>query len=114
MLPTLLFWLVMLTCIFLSLWIRSRRLRRFWRYTGGEAAGEQVFSPIAQALANLLSAAGGIYLSGQLLVEFLKLPEIPQIVWQGTSVDLLALLSLWAAILQPFFMWLVGLFRRKP
>ncbi len=113
MLPTLLFWLFMLACIFLSLWIRSRKLRRYWRYTAGEA-GEQMFSPIAQALGNLLSAAGGIYLSGQLLVEFLKLPEIPQVVWQGTSVDMLALLSLWAAILQPFFMWLAGLFRRKP
>jgi hypothetical protein len=112
MLAAFVFWPFLLLGIFLSLWMRGRQQKRGWHRGAAETGGENS-SPIAQALGNLLSVAGGIYLSGQLLVEFLKLPEIPRVTWRGADLDLLALLSLWAAIIQPFLIRLLNLFRQK-
>lgn len=60
-------------------------------------------SPFSRALTELLAAAGGIYLSLMLLVEFLS-AEIPSRVnVLGQEFDPLALAALLIASIQPFF-----------
>ncbi|MDA8227141.1 MAG: hypothetical protein M0T74_05450 [Desulfitobacterium hafniense] len=74
--------------------IRERRYFLMWRTRNTP-------SPFANALAQLVGTAGGIYLSLELLFSFLKIPEN----WWSEStfmVEPLALCSLVLAIVQPF------------
>jgi hypothetical protein len=111
--PGLLFWWLLFVFFVFSLRMRTVRIKRRWRSEQIAMPGEPGTSPISQALANLLSIAGGIYLSAQLILEFLKLPEAPRITISGCSIDLVALISIWVAVMQPFFLWVANAARRK-
>ncbi len=60
-------------------------------------------SPFSRALTELLAAAGGIYLSLMLLVQFLSVDIPSQIDIIGLEIDPLALVAVLIASLQPFF-----------
>lgn len=58
-------------------------------------------SPLSQAIQELVSAAGGIYLSMIALISFLKI-EIPEkVTFQQVSFDPLAFIAIGIAVLQP-------------
>jgi len=65
---------------------------------------EVIYSPVSQALTQLLGIAGGIYLSLVMLASFLGL-NIPRevLIWQW-SIDPLAFFSLSITLLQPLIM----------
>lgn len=60
-------------------------------------------SPFSRALTELLAAAGGIYLSLMLLVQFLSVDIPSQVDIIGLEIDPLALVAVLIASLQPFF-----------
>ena len=110
MLLVFLFWLFMLSLIFLSLWLRSRKYKRYWRASPGDAPMEPLISPLALAIGTLVSVAGGIYISLELFCEFLRLPKPSDVSFLEYTMDPIALISVWAAILQPFALKLASIF----
>ncbi|MEA4892783.1 MAG: hypothetical protein VB085_09520 [Peptococcaceae bacterium] len=113
MLLVFLFWLFMLSVIFLSLWLRGRKYKRFWRSSYGDSPMEPLVSPLSLAVGNLISVAGGIYVSLELLCEFLHLPKPSDVRFLEYTLDPIALVSVWAAILQPFVLKIASLFSGK-
>jgi len=94
------FALVVLVLTVLS--IRERMRLRFYREKDWSSFGEALPSPLAQALANLVGVAGGIYLSLVMLTSFLDL-RVPERVEIGhLSLEPLATVSFALALLQPF------------
>lgn len=94
------FTLVVLVLAILS--IRERMRLRFYREKDWSSIGETLPSPLAQALANLVGVAGGIYLSLVMLTTFLDL-HVPERVKVGQlSLEPLATVSFALALLQPF------------
>lgn len=88
--------------------LRERRKKRQWR----SAAPASLPSSLSHALAQLVGTAGGIYLSLELLCSFLGLRHED---WQGLTpltIDPLAALSLFIAIIQPYVVKVWGLIRR--
>lgn len=76
--------------------IKERTYLMMWR-----SSSEPQQSHLSNAIAQLVGTAGGIYLSFELLLSFLKVPEN----WlneTGFIVEPLALCSLVLAIVQPF------------
>jgi len=85
--------------------IHTRRKMMLWRSNHGSGA-------LAKAITQLVGTAGGIYLSLELLLTFLGLPEEiwnPQIVYQ---VKPLAVISLFIAIIQPYAQKVIGYIRQ--
>jgi uncharacterized membrane protein YfcA len=60
-------------------------------------------SPLADALAQLVGISGGVYIGFTALAGFLKLPVPDKLVLGGLQFDPVAVLSLLAAIIQPYF-----------
>ena len=54
--------------------------------------------------------AGGIYISLELFCEFLRLPKPSDVSFLEYTMDPIALISVWAAILQPFALKLASIF----
>jgi hypothetical protein len=99
MLPAFAILLLMLLATIFSIRLR----RRDWKRNSFTVPnGEATLSPISTALSNLVGIAGGIYLSVVLLLNFLKIPVPQPRLFLGCTVDPLAFVSLWAAIIQPF------------
>lgn len=72
-----------------------------------QRAFDERSSPLSQALAGLVGTAGGIYLSLVLLLEFLNI-DVPARVSLGpVSLEPLASISLFLAVIQPF-VWRLG------
>lgn len=75
--------------------VRTRKSLMMWRT-------EQIPSPLSKALTQLVGTAGGIYISLELLLTFLGIPED---VWNPSSIRMikpLAVLSIAIAIIQPY------------
>lgn len=96
--------LILMLCILLSL--RERIYLHSYRQTK-QFPQEPINSLISQAIANLVGVAGGIYISLMMVTSFLGLvfPESIEIL--GLSLEPLALVSLFIAIIQP---WLSKLY----
>jgi hypothetical protein len=90
--------LLLLLCLsfYLSLRLRLKVLRQ-----SANLAQVQP-SPLSNALTDLVSTAGGIYLALILLVSFLKIDIPEKMVYCDVSVDPLALISLIITLIQPF------------
>lgn len=91
--------LLLLLCLFffLSLRLRLKVLRQSANLSQPQA------SPLSKALTDLVSTAGGIYLSLILLTSFLKIDVPDKLACFDISVDPLALISLIITLIQPFF-----------
>jgi len=86
---------VLLLVIGVAISVRERKYMTMWR------SSQTKPNQLATVLSQLVSTAGGIYLSLELLFSFLKIPED----WWSQSVffvEPLAAFSLLLAILQPF------------
>ncbi|MDK2820553.1 MAG: hypothetical protein PWP31_518 [Clostridia bacterium] len=71
---------------------------------------EPINSPLSRALAEIVSIAGGIYLSLVLVVNFLKI-NIPETIFIGrVQFDPLAIVALILTIIQAFVLNFVNLF----
>ncbi len=95
---------MLLIGIFFSL--RTRRKMMMWRSTPASGA-------LAKAITQLVGTAGGIYLSLELLFNFLGLPEK---IWNPSSLYYfkpLAVFSLFIAIIQPYGQKLLGYIQRR-
>lgn len=91
--------LILLLCLF---FILSLRLRvKFLRLSANLPQPQA--SPVSSALTDLVSTAGGIYLSLILLVSFLKVDVPDKISYFAITVDPLALIALIVTLIQPFF-----------
>lgn len=91
--------------ILLSLSLVERvRIKRALFTGRKELPVEPRSSPLAAALAELLAIAGGIYLTLLVTVTFLEIEVPPSISVGSISLEPLAAISLFLAILQP---WLV-------
>ncbi|MBU2701950.1 hypothetical protein Ga0466249_003077 [Sporomusaceae bacterium BoRhaA] len=90
--------LLLILCLFFSL---SLRLRIKVLRQSSELSQTQA-SPVSTALTDLVSTAGGIYLSLILLVSFLKVDVPEKLTCLAVSVDPLALISLIITLIQPF------------
>ncbi|OPZ74720.1 MAG: hypothetical protein BWY80_00472 [Firmicutes bacterium ADurb.Bin456] len=88
--------------------IRLRSLReKDWSYIGEGKA-----SPISEALTGLIGVAGGIYLTLVVLTTFLEL-QLPELVnlW-GVSLEPLAAVSIFLALIQPYMQRVLNAWRR--
>ena len=74
---------------------------------------EPLVSPFALAIGNLVSVAGGIYVSLELLCQFMQIPKPAEVQFLEYNVDPIALVSVWAALLQPIVLKLGTLFSGK-
>lgn len=86
--------------------VRTRRKNMMWR-SAAEAGS------LAKAISQLVGTAGGIYLSLELLLDFLGVPET---LWNPPSlyfIKPLAVISLMIAILQPYGRKLLAAVRRR-
>jgi hypothetical protein len=90
--------LLLILCLFFSL---SLRLRIKVLRQSSDLSQPQA-SPVSIALTDLVSTAGGIYLSLILLVSFLKIDVPEKLTCLTVSVDPLALISLIITLIQPF------------
>lgn len=88
-------WTVIVLGLFYSVWLRTNRYRQ-------EISFDARVSPLSLALQDLISAAGGIYLSLVMFLSFLKVTLPEQVVIFSVAVDPLAFLALCLGIVQPF------------
>jgi hypothetical protein len=92
---------VLIVFLIMGLSLRRRMFNKK-RSLGADLPVESVASPFSKALMELLSTAGGIYLSLLLLVQFLSV-DIPALVnIFGLEIDPIALAAVLIASLQPF------------
>lgn len=82
--------------ITLSLWLRVHHYRTLNDI-------DPKASPLSNAVQDLVSTAGGVYLSTIMLVSFLKLDIPVKVSLLNVSVDPIALLSISMAVIQPLF-----------
>lgn len=84
----------------ISLWLRVR----ISRYSVENAVEKTHVkpTPLSMAIQDLVATAGGLYLSLLALVTFLKLELPNKIDIFNVSVDLLAVISIILAVVQPF------------
>lgn len=86
--------------------LRMRKNMVMWR-------SQPISSPLSKAIIQLVGTAGGIYISLELLLDFLGIPEK---LWNPPSfyfVKPLAVFSLLIAILQPYGLKLWLNFRKR-
>ncbi|HHV64419.1 MAG TPA: hypothetical protein GXX46_05040 [Peptococcaceae bacterium] len=87
--------IIILLCVGIIMSVRARQKMMMWR-------SPHVSGTLSKAITQLVGTAGGIYLSLELLLTFLGVPEN---IWNPTSLYYfkpLAVLSLFIAILQPY------------
>ncbi|SHK12822.1 hypothetical protein SAMN02745227_01593 [Anaerobranca californiensis DSM 14826] len=100
--------------IFLLLILLSLKLRNVNRRSVAETYGfEPVESPISKSLVELISIAGGIYISLTLALSFLKIDYSPMYQILGVEFDFLALLSIILAIFQPVLLFIYNKIKGK-
>lgn len=86
--------------------VRTRRKMMMWRSPNGSGQ-------LAKAISQLVGTAGGIYLSLELLLTFIGIPEE---LWNPPSVyyfSPLAVLALFIAIVQPYGLKLLALIQKR-
>ncbi|MBS3948265.1 MAG: hypothetical protein KGZ57_08215 [Dethiobacter sp.] len=93
--------LLLLTAVAASLALRVREKSRAQKYEVPEHAQS---SPLSQALQELVSTAGGIYLSLVLLTAFLQIDMSKKTLISGKEIDTLAFIALALAVAQPFLL----------
>jgi fatty acid desaturase len=88
--------------------IRLRSLReKDWSFIGEGKA-----SPLSEALTNLIGVAGGIYLTLVVLTAFLEL-QLPELINLGRiSLEPLAAVSIFLALIQPYLQRVLNAWRR--
>ncbi|NLM45880.1 MAG: hypothetical protein GX200_03665 [Firmicutes bacterium] len=96
--------------IVISIYLRMQNRRRTGFFAMPENAKE---TPFSGALQELVSQAGGVYLSLVLLVSFLQLEVAERWNIIGLKLEPLAFLSLLAAIVQPFVLKVYSMLRRS-
>ncbi len=89
--------------IFLIMGLSLRRKMVLRMRTDTSLPVDAMPSPFSRALTELLSIAGGIYLSLMLLVQFLAVELPAQVNIWGLEIDPLALAAVIIASIQPFF-----------
>ena len=103
-------WLVLLLVLIilsLSVWQRIK----YFRETVHE--NKTTASPLSLALQELVAVAGSIYLSVIMLVSFLKINIPETMMFFEFSIDPLALLSISLAIIQPLFLKIFNVLKRR-
>ncbi|NLO96604.1 MAG: hypothetical protein GX091_00750 [Peptococcaceae bacterium] len=86
--------------------VNTRRKMMMWR-------SEPPSNPLAKAITQLVGTAGGIYLSLELLLTFIGLPEE---IWNPPSIYYfkpLAVFSLFIAIIQPYGQKLMAYIQKR-
>lgn len=91
----------LLLAIFLSASLRAHVIANKRKF---DTIQETKNSPFSQALTELVTTAGGIYLALVMIISFLGI-ELPgkSILW-GVSVEPLAFIALFLALIQPIFL----------
>jgi len=84
-----------------SLWVRALNLQ-YRQWQARELPQEPVPSLLSKALAQLLGVAGGIYLVLVMGVSFLKLELPAEMRLFGLTMEPLAFVAVFLALLQPF------------
>lgn len=84
-----------------SLWLRVCCLRA--NFDGASPQIEPKPSPVSNAVQDLVSTAGGVYLSLVMIVSFLKIELPERIAITTISFDPLAMTAIVVAIIQPVF-----------
>ena len=92
---------VLVIFLIMALGLRQKVLNG--RMMGKSYPVEPVPTPFSRALTELLGAAGGIYLSVMLLIEFLSVDIPSRVSIIGLEMDPLALGAILIASVQPFF-----------
>jgi hypothetical protein len=87
--------LFLVVLLVFSLWLRMRRGRQ------GIDSEMAKASPFSMAVQELVSTAGGVYLSFIMLTSFLKLDIPEKMLFGGVAFDPLAGMALGLAIVQP-------------
>jgi len=102
--------IIVLLLIIVSIRERIRQTR--YREKDWSVIGESAPSPLSQALANLVGVAGGIYLTLVVVITFIEL-ELPERIhlW-GISIEPLAAISFFLAIIQPYVQRIINAWRR--
>lgn len=80
-----------------SIYFRARR----YRQTTDSVEGDT--SPFSVAIKDLISTAGGLYLTLVMLASFLKLEMPERVFFWGLSLDPIASTAIILAIVQPLF-----------
>ncbi len=91
--------------------IQTRRKMMMWR--SPQSFSSDGSNPLAKAITQLVGTAGGIYLSLELLLNFIGIPEN---IWNPPSlyfIKPLAVLSLIIAIIQPYALKFVSYLRKR-
>jgi len=99
--------------VILVCWSLRERVRLNSYRAGKELDTGARESPFSRALGNLIGVAGGIYLSLVLLLTFLEI-EVPSRIHLGKlQLEPVATLAIAIAVLQPLFLRLVQVLRRR-
>ncbi|MCX7779329.1 MAG: hypothetical protein N2491_00280 [Negativicutes bacterium] len=85
-----------------SVWLRMHRIRNTLDIASSKS------SPLSQAIQELVSTAGGIYLSMIALISFLKIDIPEKITLLHVSFDPLAFIAIMIAVLQPVVLRLIS------
>ncbi|HHU85340.1 MAG: hypothetical protein ACOX86_04740 [Pelotomaculaceae bacterium] len=92
--------------------VRERIRQRLYREKDWSFIGEGKASPLSEALTNLIGVAGGIYLTLVVLTEFLEL-QLPELIHLGgISLEPLAAVSIFTALVQPYLQRVLNAWRR--
>lgn len=67
--------------------------------------GEQISSPLSEAITQIIGVAGGIYLSLVMTINFLGIVWPEKINLGGAMVDPVAVLAIILSCLQPIVLW---------
>ena len=97
-------WLVLILiggAIVLSVWLRTHHIRTELQSPATST------SPLSQAIQELVSTAGGIYLSMVALISFLKIDIPERIEFLNVAFDPLAFTAIAIAVVQPIFIRLL-------
>lgn len=108
------FWKIFLGVVLigLSFWaVRSKAKVR--KYRSDKILEGTVASPASVALGEMVAVAGGIYLSLTLLASFLKIAPPDKMILFSLSMDPLAMLAIFIAVIQPICLALYYRLRRN-
>ncbi|HZK17912.1 MAG TPA: hypothetical protein VFD15_01225 [Clostridia bacterium] len=101
----------MFVLVLLLLIVSVRERIKIRQYRDWDILGESKASPLSQAMANLIGVAGGIYLALVVLIAFLEIPIPSRINILWLSVEPLAAVAVFLAIIQPFMLRLLVVYR---